>query len=84
MPDQKVVALRGGALPGAPQPELVALLERLLAHARDGDLQWLAYAGVCADDSTEATWAGDCRASIAAGCVGWLHHKFFDGYGRLP
>ena len=84
MPDDKVVALRGGMVPGAPQPELVAQLERLLVEARAGTLQWMAWAAVLHDDSTEAHWAGDCRASIAAGCVGWMHHKFFSGYARLP
>lgn len=66
----EVVGINSGATiahPGAPDPELVARLERLLQMAKAGEINGIAYAGLCWDGSTIYNTYGRMAPALLGG-----------------
>lgn len=54
----KLSTIHGGSIPGAPDPEIIADIERLLGAARSGELLGFAYAGVTISNVQITGWNG--------------------------
>lgn len=72
----KVVAIHGHTIKGAPNPDVIEELERLLEDARRGDLEAIAYCTVY-PDSKGTGWAGGSgtRDAVAAAIM-MLQHRY--------
>lgn len=74
--NDKVISLKGGPLPGKPNPDIIASLERLLEQAKAGDLIGLAYATVRTNDVSASGWDGmSCRNSLGM-AISYLQHRY--------
>jgi hypothetical protein len=72
-----VVPFGDSILPGEPNPELVAELERLLSAARSGDLRALAYATVREGNALGTGWRGSDGTRNSVGMsIMLLHHRY--------
>lgn len=65
-----------------PQVDLIATLEGLLARARTGDLQAIAFAAVDSEAAIASGWAGASSSSSihVAAAVFWLSHRFGNSF----
>lgn len=65
-----------------PQPDLIAMLERLLERARAGDLQALIFATVDSQRGIGTGWSGSSSSTDVAAALFWLSFRYgkaFDG-----
>lgn len=75
---EKVIAFRENiSIPGNPFPDLVEILEGLLALARTGEIVGLAYVTARRDNLAATGWTGDAgtRNALATGVL-CLHHRY--------
>lgn len=63
---------------GQPQPDLVEALERLLAAAKTGEIQAVAFAIIDDDRGVSTAWKGGFVANELMSAVAWLYFR----YGR--
>ena len=59
-----IKAIHGAVIKGQPDPEIIAMLERLLERAKSGDIRAMAY----------TTHDGDDLASFGWECGAFFHH----------
>lgn len=77
----EVLTVHGGRIPGSPDPEVVATLERLLADARAGKLIAIGYATVAEGGGEGGAygtgWDGAAGTRYKLGCaVAWLSQRY--------
>ena len=75
----KVIAFAENIIPGQANPDIIADIERLLSHAKSGNLTAIAYCTVYRD--TKGTgWAGNMgtRDALAA-TIAMLQHRYSAG-----
>lgn len=79
----KVVSLHGapiGGIGNEPDQMVVDMLEDLLARAKVGDVQALAYAHVAPGGSVANGWEGTGASVHSLGfAVSVLHHRYYSG-----
>ena len=74
----KVVAFKDSILPGEANPDLVSDIEALLAMAKSGHIQAIAYAVVKIDDVISTGWNGSGGMRSPLGCaLGILNSRYF-------
>lgn len=71
----KVVSIGDMTPPDTAVPETVALLERMLARAKSGELRSVAVAGVKANGGAVTEWNHEAQFFALAGSVAWLQHR---------
>lgn len=71
---ENIAPIFGGPAPGEPVPEIVEMLESLLAQARCGDLRGFAYAAARAGQAGhEFHFEADAKFEVASGVLALQH-----------
>ena len=74
-----VVAIAGAIVPGVPDIDTIAEIERLLSQAKAGEVVAIAHATVLANGNTRSGWAGGASIIPLGFSIGNLMHRFFTG-----
>lgn len=61
---------------GQPDPDVVTMLEKLLARAKSGDIVACAVANVDTNVTTYTDWAGSQYIMTLAGGIAYLQHRY--------
>jgi hypothetical protein len=75
----KIVNLFTGQSTGAPVPEVVAVLEDLLAQAKTGELQSFAFASQCADGAMVTGFTDSTDVFAMLGALRLVEYKLLGG-----
>ena len=71
----KVVGILGNVAPGEPVPTVVALLEKVLEQAKNGEITAVALATVQADGCCWNDWAHKAEYFTLLGSLARLQHR---------